>query len=97
MKKVTMESDPSLAEDGYTGAANIVNIKTNIGKEFSLRVDHAKGSPKNPLSLDELLEKYRYCAGAILNPASIDRSIHCLLELEKLERIESMIALFNDF
>jgi hypothetical protein len=44
-----------------------------------------------------LLEKYRDCAGAILNPASIDRSIHCLLELEKLERIESMITLFNDF
>jgi len=97
MKKVTMESDPSLAEDGYTGAATIVNIKTNIGKEFSLRVDHAKGSPKNPLSLDELLEKYRNCAVAILSPASIDRSIHCLLELEKLERIESMITLFNDF
>jgi len=97
MKKVTMKSDPSLAEDGYTGAANIININTKDGKEYSLRIDHAKGSPENPLSLDELLEKYRACAGTVLSPAALDSSIHCLLELEKLDRIDALILLLNEF
>jgi 2-methylcitrate dehydratase PrpD len=97
MRKVTMRSDPSLAEDGYTGATNIVNINTKDGKEYSLRVDHAKGSPEYPLSLDELLEKYRACAGAVLSPEALDRSIHCLLELEKLDRIDALILLLNEF
>ena len=96
MRKVTMKSDPSLAEDGYTGATNIVNINTKNGREYSLRVDHAKGSPENPLSLDELLEKYRACAGTVLSPAALDHSIRCLLELEKLDRINDLILLLNE-
>ena len=32
---------------------------TNDGREFTETVDHAKGSPQNPLSDDELIAKFR--------------------------------------
>jgi 2-methylcitrate dehydratase PrpD len=97
MEKVTMKSDPSLAEDGYTGATNIININTKDGKKYSLRVDHAKGSPENPMHLEELLEKYKDCAGTVLGPAALERSTEILLELEKLDRINDLISLLNEF
>ena len=96
MKKVSMKPDTSLAEDGYTGATNIINIITKTGEEYALRVDHAKGSPENPLGLDELLEKYRVCAGSVLGASTVERSIDCLLELEKLEGVETLISILGD-
>jgi len=96
MKVVSMEPDPTLAEDGYTGAASIVTIHLKDGRKFSRRVDHAKGSPENPLSMEELLNKYRDCAGKVLGPAALDRSIDCLLKLEELDQISQLTTIIND-
>lgn len=44
----------------------IATIKTNDGREFVETVDHAKGSPQNPLSDEELIAKFRAnCDGVI--------------------------------
>jgi 2-methylcitrate dehydratase PrpD len=95
MEKVTMTPDPSLAEDGYTGAATIVNVRMNDGSTYTSRVDHAKGSPKNPMSMEELLVKYRECAGKTLRPGVIETTIDQLLRLEQVENISDLIALLD--
>jgi len=95
MKKVTMTPDPSLAEDGYTGAATIVTIRMNDGKTYTRRVDHAKGSPENPLSMEELLAKYRDCAGSVLSPEALEKSVECLLDLENLDQVGTLISLLD--
>ena len=37
----------------------IATLTTNAGRTFTKTVDHAKGSPLNPLSDDELVAKFR--------------------------------------
>jgi 2-methylcitrate dehydratase PrpD len=46
--------------------AIIAEIKTTDGREFSKRVDTAKGSNKNPMTSDEVIEKYRILAGKVI-------------------------------
>jgi 2-methylcitrate dehydratase PrpD len=93
MRKVSMKPDPALAEDGYTGAATIVSIKTRDGRTYTKRVDHAKGSPENPLSLEELLEKYRDCTSPILEPTAVIDSLDCLLNLDALDHIGELFSI----
>ena len=95
MEKVTMTPDPSLAEDGYTGAATIVTIRMKDGKTYTRRVDHAKGSPENPLSMEELLAKYRDCAGSVLSPEALEKSVECLLDLEHLDQVGTLISILD--
>jgi 2-methylcitrate dehydratase PrpD len=95
MKKVTMTPDPSLAEDGYTGAATIVTMRMNDGNTYTKRVDHAKGSPENPLNMEELLAKYRDCAGSLLSPEAREKSIECLLDIENLDQVGTLMSIID--
>lgn len=96
MGKITMKPDPALAEDGYTGAATIVNIRMQDGAVYTRRVDHAKGSPEDPMSTEELLAKYRDCAAGAVSAATMEATIDYLLNLEKRESLVELIALLNE-
>ncbi len=92
MQKVTMTPDPSLAEDGYTGAATTVNIHMRDGTRYTKTVYHAKGSPENPLSMQELLAKYQDCASRTLLARAIEATTNQLLHLERMDKIVDLIA-----
>ena len=96
MKKVTMTADASLAEDGYNGAATIVTVHLKDGNTCSQRVDHAKGSPEDPLSMEELLTKYRDCAAGTITKGATKNTIERLLHLEKMHNINDLIAEIDD-
>ena len=59
IKKINMDVNPELAKLGYRGTMNaIIKIKLTDGREYIKRVDHAKGDPMNPLTENELINKY---------------------------------------
>lgn len=91
MEKVRMETDPSLSPDGYTGAATIVSLKLKDGRTLTRRVDQPKGDPENPLSKDELLDKFKICASLALDGKSIERVIENVLSLEGLKSIKPLM------
>jgi 2-methylcitrate dehydratase PrpD len=70
-----------------------VTLYLRCGRVFSRRVDHARGSPRNPLSDDELVAKFRDAAGAALTPAEADRAIDTLWRLDALDDVRPAIAL----
>jgi 2-methylcitrate dehydratase PrpD len=50
-------------EEGYSNVTTLMEVALTDGREFSLRADFGKGSPRNPMSYDDLAEKFRGCAG----------------------------------
>jgi 2-methylcitrate dehydratase PrpD len=83
---------PGLADVGpdteFVG--NPVTIKTTGGRSYSARVDIPRGDPALPLTDDELLAKYRDCAGSQLEPEEIERSVELALGLEKVTDIKTL-------
>ena len=67
------------------GAAvpNIVEIRTKEGKTYSTRVDYVLGHPKNPMSFEDCVEKFR-------------KSINFGTKLPPRENIEEVIKLVRD-
>ena len=47
---------------GYEKMTTIIDIELNGGRTISGRADFGKGSPANPMSDDELADKFRECA-----------------------------------
>jgi len=85
---------PGLADVGpdteFVG--NPVAIRTKDGRHYSARVDIPRGDPALPLSDEELLAKFRDCAGSQLGPDKIERSVDMVLGLEKLTNSGALIA-----
>jgi 2-methylcitrate dehydratase PrpD len=91
MNKVRMEADPALSLDGYTGAATVVSLKLKDGTLLTRRVDQPKGDPENPLSREELLNKFRSCASFTLEENSIERVIEEVLKMEGMNSIKPLM------
>lgn len=62
-----------------------VRIQLKNGTEVDKRIQYSKGHPlHDPLSLEEICEKYRTCAGRILPRQQVEASMDMILHLEKV-------------
>lgn len=61
----------------------IATIDTNDGRQFIETVDHAKGSPQNPLSDDELIAKFRANSEGVIDTARQDAIIEATWGFDK--------------
>ncbi|MDD5701738.1 MAG: MmgE/PrpD family protein [Dehalococcoidales bacterium] len=92
-KKVRFHLNPALGS--YSSR---VNIKTRDGQSYEARVDVLRGSIGNPLSTAELIAKFKDCsryARKPLSPGNIDRLINDILEMEKIEDINTIMGLLS--
>jgi 2-methylcitrate dehydratase PrpD len=62
MKRVRFYVDPESERSGFDKMTSIIRIHLKNGKVISGRADFAKGSPSNPMSYDEVADKFRGCA-----------------------------------
>jgi len=95
-KKVRASVDPEFMSAGYTGSESFyqsakVKIKIKNGKEFYKRIDLPKGSPQNPFSKEEILEKFYSLASLVLSKSKIENIIENLENIEKLNDIRKLI------
>lgn len=77
----------------YPGA--VVNITLKDGTSYLARIDARKGSPSNPLSGDEVIDKFRANAAYVLDSSKSDQIVEKALQLEKLNKIGDLIACLN--
>jgi 2-methylcitrate dehydratase len=85
---------PGLADVGpdIEFVGNPVTIRTTDGRSYNARVDIPRGDPALPLTVDELLSKYRDCGRSQLRPDDIERSVSLVLELETVANIGTLMA-----
>ncbi len=86
-QKVTMKVDPGLNESRDT---QIVEIKTNDGKQYSKRIDIVYGDPRKPIAKEDLILKFRDCVSYSIKPLSKDKADKVIGLVDNLEEVEDV-------
>jgi 2-methylcitrate dehydratase PrpD len=62
IRRVNFYTDPEAEQAGYNKMTSILKIHMRDGRVLSGRADFAKGSPSNPMTYEEVADKFRGCA-----------------------------------
>lgn len=84
--------DPPMGK-GYR--TSIMKIRLNGGREFETRVNFPKGDPLNPVSMEEVIEKFRRLALPVIGEFRTEKTIEMILNLERIEDCQEIISLLS--
>ncbi len=88
ISRVNFGVHPEAEAAGYDKMTTIIDINLNDGRTISGRADFGKGSPANPMSYDEVADKFRGCAEFASWPE--DRTENVIAMVRELEQVESV-------
>jgi 2-methylcitrate dehydratase PrpD len=91
LEKVQVNAHPEWPRDATSRRRTPVTIAMKDGGMFTRLVETVRGSPGNPMTRDELVDKYRGCASRVLTVARLERSIAALESLETLPAVKGLI------
>ncbi|MEM2094808.1 MAG: hypothetical protein QXI32_05875, partial [Candidatus Bathyarchaeia archaeon] len=89
-EKVKLVVDENLAKKGPL--ATIVKVKMKDGRSLQETVDSPKGSKNNPVSAEEVAQKFRDCASHALKEKA-GNVIDMVLKLETVDKISTLTEL----
>ena len=72
-----------------------VRVLLKGGDIRQARVDKAKGNPENPMTGEEIREKYLDCCSGVLSQQSIEKSLSLLQNLDGLDGIRPLMNCFR--
>lgn len=87
-RKIQVEGDESVGQDQCEITMTLVDEIV-----YTERVQHATGSPANPVTDAQLCEKFRLLAGSVLPKARVGRLLETLWQLERLDDVGEIIKL----
>lgn len=95
MGKITVVHDDVLMQEFPHKWASVVEITTREGQTVSQRVDYPKGEPENPMTHDELVDKYRILAGKVFSEDRVERILRGAEGLEDLADCNALTTLLE--
>ena len=98
IRKVKVNFDPNLIKGegkGKIATASVLTLRLKGGKTYSHRVNKARGTKEVPLSMEELIAKYRDCAELVLSEKKIKKSIELIENLEGLGDINELMGVLS--
>src|ERR1700693_6047212 len=96
IERVRFYVDPEAEKAGYDKMTTIIKITLKDGRTISGRADFGKGSPSDPMSYDEVAEKFRGCAAFAEWPSSkANQVIDLVRRLEDLSDVRTLTALLQ--
>jgi 2-methylcitrate dehydratase PrpD len=94
IERIEFGVHPEAETAGYEKMTTIIDIELKDGRKISGRADFGKGSPVNPMSDEELADKFRECAAwGGLPERNAERVIDLVFNLEKLKSIRELTRL----
>ena len=93
--KVDFYIDPVAEDCGYDKMTSIVSIDLVNGKKITKTLDFGKGSPENPMTYDEVSEKFMECVNFVNWPIKKAREIISIIS--SIEECNSLDRLFSNF
>ena len=84
ISKVRLQGDPSLDK---ARPAGISEIMTKQGKRYQCRVDYPRGHARNPMTDEEIVEKFKSMAGRHMKANLMDQLIETVFKLDTLDDI----------
>ena len=92
MKKIRTEFDPVIEAKGYDKMRSRVEVTLKNGRRIVRDADDRyRGGPENPLSDDELKEKFTDCVQSIVSESAREEIIKTVFQLESLSNMDSLI------
>jgi len=96
IQKVEFGVHPEAEAAGYDKMTTIIEIALTDGRQITGRADFGKGSPANPMSYDEVADKFRECAAFSRWPRSKAEEVVALVRrLEELRDMRELTALLG--
>jgi len=96
IKRVHFYTDPEAEAAGYDKMTTIINIHLKNGRTISGRADFGKGSPANPMSYEEVADKFRQCADYAQWPeAKATQIVEFVKDLENASDMRKLTALYS--
>jgi 2-methylcitrate dehydratase PrpD len=91
IEKVDFVVDEEAENAGYHKMTTIIDIELADGRKVSGRADFGKGSPVNPMTYDEVADKFRQCAEFARFPRQRAEDVVAMVwDLETLKSIEQL-------
>ena len=87
--KTRVDQDMVSEDSPITGGA-VVIIRTKKGEEYSKRLYYVKGNPKNPMTMDDVVDKYKRCLQYSARPLSQNKAEEVIEIVANLEQIEDV-------
>src|SRR5215472_12617512 len=88
IKRIHFYIDPEAENAGLDKMTSLIKITMKDGKVYSGRAEFAKGSPSNPISYDEVADKFRGCAEFAKWPKAKTESV--IAAVKTLENVSDM-------
>jgi len=95
MRRITCVEDPSIEGEFPRKWPATVTIRTQKGDTFSVRIEFPKGDPENPLSWEELIEKFKGLSAPVFSDARRNRIVEEIRSLEKAPDIGAVTRIFG--
>ena len=94
--RVRFYTDPEAERAGYDKMTTILKITLKDGHVISGRADFGKGSPANPMSYDEVAEKFRGCSAFAEWPRPrANQVVEMVRKLEDVSDVRMLTALLS--
>ncbi|HSB68944.1 MAG TPA: MmgE/PrpD family protein [Candidatus Methylomirabilis sp.] len=96
IRKVDFGVHPEAEAAGYDKMTSIIEIALKDGRKISGQADFGKGSPANPMSYEEVADKFRECAAFSRWPSEkAERVIDTVRGLEDLADVRTLTSLLS--
>ncbi|HSF04924.1 MAG TPA: MmgE/PrpD family protein [Methylomirabilota bacterium] len=89
-QQVEVACDPTLI-----ASQAVVEADTAEGTTITVRCEHPRGAPENPLSWAELEKKFRTYARARLSDSRIEQALRIVSHLERLDSTQTLMELLR--
>ena len=91
LKRAAAEQVEVRADPALTGVQASAEIEMSDGSKLSARCEHPRGSPENPLSSAQIVEKLRTYAPDRISAAAIDEVVRSVDRLENLSSVRDLM------
>jgi 2-methylcitrate dehydratase PrpD len=95
MRRIRCTEDPSIEGEFPKKWQAAATLRTKSGKVFSARVEYPKGDPENPLTWDELIEKFKGLAAPVFDSEHMDRIVGRVRALDQVDDIASFSSILR--
>jgi len=95
LRKVEVVADPEIEKVFPALQRVIVHIETTDGRSFNKQLDYPKGDPHNPITDQEVEEKFAALADGVLSKAARKRLKDAIWNLERIASVSDLMALMK--
>ena len=93
--KVRFEIDPDIEQIYPRAFPGRVAIRPRDGRTVEQYVPGPKGSPENPMTLDEVADKFHLLVDPVLGRERAERLATLVAEMDTVENVQSLAAMLR--